>query len=359
MAVHGRCLERALRSLGLSPVILGPKGLKAELPEASVVEMARRMPKALEQAKWLWPTLIGRLASRLHKGQEGPYILHGLSNFNIPLAHLPGKCRKVLTVHDLIPIIAPSQVSWALAKQMAVLMPRALEAADRVVCVSNWTYQSIAERYPRVVGKCMVVPNGVDVLNLEQESRVAARAQLDGPIRLLYVARYEPYKQHTVLLNLLRKTGGRYQLTLITDAKGVAFCAKNAADLIKCGLLAVDSGVSADELRIKYREAQIYVQPSLYEGYCLPAAEALGSGLPVVYTPGTAVGELVGDDLGIGVSSASAAAWDEGLQKALAMYSQKDFSNRLKDSWRRLPTWEKAAKALKTLYNELIEFYPQ
>jgi len=56
------------------------------------------------------------------------------------------------------------------------------------------------------------------------------------------------------------------------------------------------SGVSQERIRELYAEAEVAVVPSLYEGFSLPAVEAMASGVPLVATTGGALPEVAGTD---------------------------------------------------------------
>ncbi|HXW32461.1 MAG TPA: glycosyltransferase, partial [Acidimicrobiales bacterium] len=79
------------------------------------------------------------------------------------------------------------------------------------------------------------------------------------------------------------------------------------------------SGISDEELARAYAEAQVAVVPSLYEGFSLPAIEAMASGVPVVATTGGALPEVVGPhgETGLLVDPDDGEALAAGIRRVL------------------------------------------
>lgn len=76
------------------------------------------------------------------------------------------------------------------------------------------------------------------------------------------------------------------------------------------------SGISTEQMVRYYAEAAIAVVPSIYEGFGLPAGEAMACGLPVVSTDGGALPEVVGD-AGVIVPVKSAQALADAIDALL------------------------------------------
>ena len=104
--------------------------------------------------------------------------------------------------------------------------------------------------------------------------------------------------------------------------------------------------VPDEELARLYRGARCLIFPSLYEGFGIPAAEALASGTPVVTTRGSAMEDVVGD-AGVLVDPLDAASIAAGIEEA---DRRRDELVRLGLERARLYTWERAAEAAVAAY---------
>ncbi|MCX6104759.1 MAG: glycosyltransferase [Proteobacteria bacterium] len=351
--VHAANLSAELIGLGVLPVLVGKPAALANFPGLEGVAPAPgALSRFLPDNKISWCADVARAISKRTSRDGAPFIIHGLSNFNVPAGTL-ARCRRVLTIHDLIPLLAPDQVSKALVWQLKYLLPRAVAAADRVVCVSNWTYQTLVSFIPGAAAKARVISNGV----FRQASfpRRTTKRQRNQSIELLFVARFEPYKGHSWLLKWLNESTLPLKLTLITDAGGEEFWNRHGSQLIAKGSVVLKRSVFGDALRAAYEAADIYVSPSRFEGFCLPAVEALSAGIPVVYHPGSGIDEVAGRSVSVPVDDTkSVLSWDKAVEEALGRSQREGFPKMLADHLSSLPTWKDAAIQLLSLYNELV-----
>jgi glycosyltransferase involved in cell wall biosynthesis len=123
--------------------------------------------------------------------------------------------------------------------------------------------------HPRVSGRIMVTSSSdVPMKGLVPLLEAVAKLRAEREVELVVIGRPQP--------------GGRVARAI--DRLGLT-------PAVRCV-----SGVSDDELACLYAEAQVAVVPSLYEGFSLPAIEAMACGVPLVATTGGALPEVVGAD---------------------------------------------------------------
>ena len=71
---------------------------------------------------------------------------HGLANFNVPIAKQI--LRTVLTIHDIIPLIAKGEVSRSSNLQLSILLKLVFPSRTKLLCVSSWTKDSFDSYFP-------------------------------------------------------------------------------------------------------------------------------------------------------------------------------------------------------------------
>jgi glycosyltransferase involved in cell wall biosynthesis len=172
---------------------------------------------------------------------------------------------------------------------------RVAKQVPRILTVSSSSKRDIVEQYGLSAEQLAVVPIGVDHTHfrpLANVARVPGRimttASADVPFKGLLplveaVAklRTERPEAHLVVVGRLRKES------------------PVAASIERLGLgdaVRFESGVSDDRMVELYAEANVAVVPSLYEGFSLPAVEAMACAVPLITTTGGALPEVVGQD---------------------------------------------------------------
>lgn len=171
-----------------------------------------------------------------------------------------------------------------------------LRLADRVITISNFSKETLV----RVVGlpekKIAVIHLCTDELP-EGASRPDLPPGWDGPFAF-YPANDWPHKNHVRLLEalaVLKRSGVRVPCVL-TGSRGGRFAEiMQARDRAGLGDDVVHLGpVTRAEISWLFRNARLLVLPSLFEGFGIPVAEAIDTGLPVVCSRTTSLPEVAG-----------------------------------------------------------------
>lgn len=249
-----------------------------------------RLPPAAEPRCLPWPQrLLWTLWAAPRDLRRRPVdVFHGVTGFELPQGRA---CRLVTTVHDLIPLRFPALAPWRHRWAVRCLLGSALRRADRVIAVSEATRTEVLARYPDVAAKIHVVPEAADPRfappAASERAAVRARYGLAAPY-VLFVGLLEPKKNLPTLLRAvarLRAAGawGPAQLVLV-GARGWGTDGL-APEVERLGLgdtVRRLGAVPDADLPALYAEARAFVFPSLWEGFGLPALEAMAAGAPVI-----------------------------------------------------------------------------
>jgi glycosyltransferase involved in cell wall biosynthesis len=269
---------------------LVPDGIEpVELPARSqVTRMAFSVPRLLRRLR---PTLA--------------HFVHSLP--------LSCPCPAVLTVQDLSFERDATVMGTRDRLIFRTAVPRSARRAARVLAISELTRQDLVELYGIPDEKIVVTPLAADPAFTPEGPAV------DGPAYALFVGTLQPRKEPTVAIEALSLLGDAdLNLVLVgPDKGGRADTERAAAELGVAGRIELRGHVPQDELAALYRGAACLVFPSRYEGFGLPALEAMASGTPVVATTAGALPEVAGD-AAILVEERNAPALAGGIERAIA-----------------------------------------
>jgi glycosyltransferase involved in cell wall biosynthesis len=206
--------------------------------------------------------------------------------------------HSVSIIHDLLFFDFPEQFSFRYRISRQILFGLSTRFSSKVFTVSEYSRNRIADIY-KLDAKCIaILPNAIDTDSLETISAECTNL-VKKPVQLLYVSRLEQRKRHEWCVRAfedLRQEGCDVQLTLIGGGGGVyashlrqefaALSTKHG------GRLTHLEGISQARLQSAYAGADVFLFPSLGEGFGIPVIEAAAQGVPCVVTDGSALSEL-------------------------------------------------------------------
>jgi len=226
---------------------------------------------------------------------------------------------------------------------------------SHIVTVSECSKIDIAKEFSIHASKFRVIPNGINkeffypVQNGPRpENTIIVTNSADTPLkglRYLLEAVSQVRKKQSV------------KLTVIGEPKKNGTVKKLVEELKISDIVHFTGRIQNEEFADYYSKATIAVVPSLYEGFGLPAAEAMACGVPLISTSGGALPEVVGD-AGIIVPPADPGAL---AREIMYLFKHPDQRKRMaKAGIERVDSifnWPKAASDMVDVYREAIDDY--
>jgi len=218
---------------------------------------------------------------------------------NILPITLPRNVKKILAIHDLLSIFYPTTMANYNRFVHKLFFRKSLERADRVIAMSNAMKQDIIRYLGIAEEKIIVIYEGVKKIFHPQEKEkvpfIRARYNLLKPY-ILSVGTLEPAKNHITLIRAFSRLKFDWDLVII-GKKGWKYqnIFSTISELKLSERTKVIGYVSIEDLPPFYCGAEIFVFPSLYEGFGLPLLEAMACGVPVVSSNASCLPEIGGD----------------------------------------------------------------
>lgn len=268
-----------------------------------------------------------------------PDVVHHAGGV-VPLRH-PG--RSVVTIHDLQPLDLPGNFSWIKRGYLRLMLRRSVRAAE-VVCVpSTFTARRVVERLGAVPDRVHVVPwsvvgsDGADRAGDREGTTSPGGGRGAGPAAsgdptFLYPAITYPHKNHRVLLEAFSRFVDARPTARLVLAGGVGPQESAVVDRIRrpdlVGRVQRPGRVTDAEMDRLYRSATAVLLPSRYEGFGLPALEAMHRGVPLVVSSAGSLPEVVTDDEGVSVTPVAPLDPDDVTGWTAAMAFTADLDDR-------------------------------
>jgi len=202
--------------------------------------------------------------------------------------------KTVVTIFDIIPVLFPA--GQTLLRRL--YWPRALERAaltsHHIVTISEASRRDIITRYGVPEDKVTVTPLAVETNHFRPVPR---DARWQKPY-LLFVGTLEPRKNVPLLVRAFARVAKNMPHQLVIAGKSDSDYGNilREAEVQKlAGRVKIVDFIDYKDLPALYSGADLFVWPSVYEGWGFPPQEAMACGTPVVVSDGGALPEVVGN----------------------------------------------------------------
>lgn len=248
-----------------------------------------------------------------HRFFQQNYIPGNLQKEKIDIYHVPQngiglcdsiRCKKVITIHDLIPYIMPETVGKGYLLKFLKEVPDIIQYVDAIITVSNWSKKDILKFFPIDSEKVYVTPLATDIKYkaLDKEwcrYMIEKKLNIKKPF-LLYIGGFSPRKNVRSLLmafsRIYHDLNKDYVLVITGSLRDEGNSLKELCDNLQISSQVIFTGfIEEDMLPLLYNAAELFVYPSFYEGFGLPPLEAMSCGTPVITSNVSSIPEVVGD----------------------------------------------------------------
>jgi Glycosyltransferase len=223
-------------------------------------------------------------------------IEYGHFQYIVPLIK---NCKFIVTTHDLLFLEFPDQFPFAYRITKRILFEKSLLRSDIITTVSNYSGSSIQKFLKIKKDKIYITPNGIDSRYFEDYNKDKSSSFIKSKYRIdkyiLYVSRIEPRKNHLSLLKayLEERLFEKNIFLVFLGHESIKVPELNkillslSEGIRKCIIIKYD--VPDDDLIEFYRGAELFVYPSLAEGFGIPPIEAAACKIPVLCSNETAM----------------------------------------------------------------------
>ncbi|MBN1622512.1 MAG: glycosyltransferase family 4 protein [Endomicrobiales bacterium] len=270
------------------------------------------------------------------------------------------KCKLIVTIHDLIGVRMPeNSLAFPSRFYWGRYFPNLSKRADIIITDSEYSRKDIIELLKIPENRIKVIPlaagerfkPGKDKDMVQQTKN---KYNIGNSPYVLFVGNIEYRKNIILLLKIWKKLRLPHKLVLAGSKTGytdnlVRFISENE---IKDRVLLTDY-ISDEDIVNLYNGADLFVYPSLYEGFGLPVLEAMSCGTPVIASNTTSLPEIV-SDAGILTDPNNIDELQDAIVKVL---SDSSLRSKLKEKGlirSKLFSWERVARETLEVYNGIF-----
>jgi glycosyltransferase involved in cell wall biosynthesis len=292
-------------------------------------------------------SIMNSLLSPILSKRYAPNIIH--DTYYNAVKFNNGHIKKIITVHDMIHELFPDQ--FPKENKTTKLKKFAVAEADHVICVSKNTQKDLINFYDVDINKTSVIHHGFSFRTREIKKPLKTTRPY-----LLYVGSRDGYKNFTRFVEAYSASKIKNFFDLVIfggeklNEKEIAIF--DRLQISKKSLIEANGDDAT--LAGYYKNASLFVYPSLYEGFGIPPLEAMHFGCPVVCSNAGSIPEVVGN---------AALLFDpysvESIRNSIisVLYNDKLKLSLTSRGFKQLInfSWEKCAKETYKIYEEVLK----
>jgi len=200
----------------------------------------------------------------------------------------PKNCKRVTMIHDLTPILMPEYHIRQSTLIHQLLLKRVLKKSNLILTASQNTKRDI-EKFANPAAPIKVIPLGLSTPKPTKQSTSTIKEKY-----LLYLGTIEPRKNLETLIQVFTALKKDHQIAhKLILAGEIGWKSEKILDLARPHPdIKITGHLNEDEKSQLLKNADIFIYPSIYEGFGLPPLEAMAQGIPVICSTGGSLKEL-------------------------------------------------------------------
>ena len=250
---------------------------------------------------------------------DGVDLFHGLSN-ELPTNITSAVCKKVVTIHDLIFLRHPETYPAMMRRTLEAKTRKACIESDAIVAVSDWTRRDIVDLYGISPEKIHVIYQSIDPVyfNTVDDAEVDRIRNVYGISGryVICVGTIEERKRACVAVDALHFLPDDVEAVIVGKRTPYQQKVEESASVFG-NRVKILNGVPTQDLPALYAGASVALNPSKYEGFGIPVAEALAIGTPVIASKGSCLEEAGGPDSVYLEADSHSAEWASAIERIL------------------------------------------
>jgi len=316
------------------------------------------LPKKVPEKK---NVVYKRLKSQPYSLNEQVEVLSYAKKSKADLYHSPtftaplfARLPIIINIHDLIPMVYPKFFPFKYTLYYKLFVTKIAKKATRIVTCSESSKKDISRFFELDPAKIVVAYNSVTFP--DKPSKDNEKIMIDNivPGYLLYVGNEKPHKNFinaAKAFDILQSRCPDKKLKLVAVGISNDFFRQSAVHKIE-NVICIKY-LDTAKLNYLYKNAGLFLFPSLYEGFGLPPLEAMSYGVPVISSNCSSMPEILGD----AYEKVNPASPDEianglfrvmhheGLKAELIKKGKKQVNKY---------SWDNSAKKIVNLYKDIL-----